>query len=358
MIVHTGALAWVASTSDDDDEEVPALVMFAQPRADEQQPQATPDDAPIEVTFFEYRDNRVVDPAVAETSSSSGDAAPGKRGTGRFSTGATGTNATRGTTGGTDGVENKVGEPVGRSPLMTIRKPGSERLKGPSGGFLDKFLENSKPLPPPPDIPGERVGEQIADLRAQLKRAGRYSPEELAAKRAELVALNAKREAEELKPAGGGTYKTEKETFRAKVNADGSLKLEDKPENMDSQDKLMLRHGIDPYAKVKLDYMDRTREQRVAIGKRHREQELKKSVVYMRQHIAKLYATTSDVAKIKESLFELWDECSENGTPEEIAGGEAARAFVMAVIRTKVKYTAEELRALNAKRHSKQAFEP
>ncbi|HET9482662.1 MAG TPA: hypothetical protein VFO79_01790, partial [Xanthomonadales bacterium] len=183
-------------------------------------------------------------------------------------------------------------------------------------------------------------------------------PGELAAKRAELVALNAKREAEELKPAGGGTYRTEKETFRAKVNADGSLKLEDKPENMDAQDRLMLEHGIDPYAKVKLDYLDRTREQRVALGKRYREQELKKSVIYMQQHIARLYATTSDAAKIKESLFELWDECSETGTPEEIAGGEAARAFVLAVIRAKVKYTTEELHALNAKRHSKQRFAP
>ena len=352
MIVHSGALAWIVSTNDDDD--APALAMFAAPRVDEQQA-TSPDDPPIEITFFEYQSNRTADVAVAATGtstsangSSAGGAAPLKRGNERFSTG----------TQGHGGGKNKLGEPVGRSPLMTMRKPGSEGLKGMSGSFLADFLANSKPIPPPPDIPGERIGNEIAELRAQLKRAWRYSPEELAGMRERIVALDAQREAEELKPAGGGTYKTEKLTFRAKVNADGSLKLEDKPENMDSQDKLMLRHGIDPYAKVKLDYMDRTREQRVAIGKRHREEELKKSVVYMQQHVARLYATTSDVAKIKESLFELWDECSETGTPEEIAGGEAARAFVMAVIRTKVKYTAEELGALNAKRHSKQRFEP
>jgi hypothetical protein len=248
------------------------------------------------------------------------------------------------------------GSAPGRSPYMTMRKPGDDGMKGPSADFLADFMNRSKPLPPPPDIPGERLQNQIADLRARLKRAGRYNPDELAALRAELVALNDELANEELEPAGGGTYRTEKETFRAKVNADGSVKLETKA--MDLQDRIAQRNGIDSYAANKLRYLDRTRDQRVAIGKRHREQELKKSVIYMQQHIARLWTMTTDEAKRKQGLFDLWDECSETGTPEEVAGGEAARAFVMAHIRATVRYTPEELRALDAQRHSKQPFAP
>jgi hypothetical protein len=243
-----------------------------------------------------------------------------------------------------------------RSPYMTMRKPGSEPLKGPSADFWAAFEKNTKELPPPPDIPGERLQNEIADVRARLRRAGRYSPEELAGLREQLVALNDQLANEELKPAGGGTYKTEKETFRAKVNADGSVKIEDKP--ADLQDRIAKRNGIDSYSANKLRYLDRTRDQRVAIGKRHREEELKKSVIYMQQHIARLNEMTTDPAKRKQGLFDLWDECSETGTPEEIAGGEAARAFVMAHIRGTMTYTPEEVRRLNAQRQSKQPFAP
>lgn len=251
-----------------------------------------------------------------------------------------------------------TGAAPGRSSYLTMRRPGREPMQGPSGSFLDDFLSRSKPIPPPPDIPGERVNDQIADLRARLKRAGRYSPDELAAMRAELVALYDERDAEELKSAGGGTYKSTKETFRAKVDADGSVKLEDREENLDTQDRMMKRLGIDPYARAKLAYLDRTRDQRVAVGKRHREQQLARSVVFMQRNIARLEAMTRDPARRKQGLFELWDECLETGTPEEIAGGESARAFVMAHIRATVRYTPAELRALDARRRSKQVFAP
>jgi hypothetical protein len=277
----------------------------------------------------------------------SSDAPPVNRGRiTRHGGGATTTHGETPSTGGGSGELN---------PYMTMRRPGDEGLQGPSAGFWANFENNTKPLPPPPDIPGERLQNEIADVRAKLKRAGRYSPEELAGLRAELVALNEQLANEELEPAGGGTYKTEKQTFRATVNADGTVKIEDKP--MDAQDRLAKRYGIDPYAANKLRYLDRTRDQRVAIGKRHREQELKKSVIYMQQHVARLYGMTTDVAKRKQGLFELWDECSEEGTPEEIEGGEAARAFAMNHLRA-LKLTPDEVRAFNAQRRSKQPFAP
>lgn len=317
------------------DDETPTPVEVAPP----------PEPQLLEVTFLE----EVPPGSGGEVIAAAATEAPPARQRGRITRpGSTGSETPGGSTPGTDGTT--------RSPYMTMRQPGDVELQGPSGNFLGRFLENSKPVPPPPDIPGERVGDEIADLRTRLKRAGRYSPDELAGMRAELVAKNEERANEEMKPDGGGTYKTTKQTFKAKVNADGSVKLTD--HNLGGMDKYMKEHGNDPYRANKLAYLDRTRDQRVAIGKRYREQELKKSVIYMQQNIARLYAMTTDVQKRKQGLFELWDECAEVGNPEEIEGGNAARRFVMDHIRGTVTYTPAELRALNAHRQSKQAFAP
>lgn len=105
-------------------------------------------------------------------------------------------------------------------------------------------------------------------------------------------------------------------------------------------------------------YLDRTRDQRVAIGTRYREEQLKHSTIYMQQNIARLWAMTDFTKKRKQGLFDLWDECAEIGTPAEIAGGADARAFVLNHIRATVTYTADELRDLNAHRRSAERFAP
>ncbi len=341
LVAHVVAL--VVLSRDPDDDPDPIAIAVTEP-APPSPPPAPIDPPPLEVVLLDHASNDVGPAVVASIQTGSTAVVPGKRGRGR-NTGSEspGTPGSPGTT---------------RSKYMTMRDPNQRDMNGVSGDFLADFLNRSKPLPPPPDIPGERVGDEIADLRAKLKRADRYSPEEQASMRAQLVGLAEERDGEELKSAGGGTYKTEKQTFRAKVNPDGSVKLEDKPENMDSQDKFMLDHGVDPYARNKIAYLDRTRDQRVAIGKRYRSEQLKKSVVYMQQHIARLFASTTDVQKRKEGLFELWDECAETGDPEVIAGGEAARAFVMSYVRGKLPFTPDEIRAFNARRQSKQPFAP
>jgi len=263
---------------------------------------------------------------------------------------------------GDAGAGGDAVEPPGRSPLMTMRRPGGDAPSGLSGTFLEDFLARSKPLPPPADIPGERIGDEIADVRAKLKRASRHDGAELGGLRHELVMLNAQRAAEELKPAGGGTYQTEKETFRAKVAADGSVSLEDRPEQLDTQDRMMLRRGIDPYARNKLAYLDRTRDQRVALGTRHRRAQLARAPQLVQQQVDRLWATTPELAARKQGLFELWDDCAEVGTDELVAAGAAARAFVVGVIRARLRgadaYTAAELARLNARRRSRAVFAP
>jgi hypothetical protein len=245
------------------------------------------------------------------------------------------------------------GEP-GRSPWMTMRgpeRPGPATV-GLSPEFLAHFLENSKPVPPPPDIPGERIGNEIAALRAQLRHGSLP----------QLVAANEQRAAEELRPAGGGTYKADKETFTAKIDADGKVHLKDKPGKLDTQDKMMLRMGIDPYGRNKLAFLDRTRDQRAAVGERHSREQLAHSDELMQQNIDRLWAMTSEVAERKAGLFALWDDCAETGSDALVAGGAAARAFVIGAIRARLRgddaYTAAELVRLNAGRRSTAVFAP
>ena len=85
---------------------------------------------------------------------------------------------------------------------MTMRTPGDTPLIGLSGAFIDDLLAHSRPVPPPPNIPGERVGTEIAELRSRLAHSDRYGAEELTAMRGDLVRLYDERDAEEGMPLG------------------------------------------------------------------------------------------------------------------------------------------------------------
>jgi hypothetical protein len=269
------------------------------------------------------------------------------------------TDASRGevaiSTGDLRGGEPPHGEP-GRSPWTTMRGPAQPGLFGLSPEFLADFLAHSKPAPPPPDIPGERIGNEITELRKQLHHGGG------AGLLQQLVALNEARAAEELTSAGGGTYKADKETFTAKVDADGRVHLKDKPENLDTQDRMMLLMGIDPYARNKLAFLDRTRGQRAAVGERHNREQLARSAELMQKNIDRLWAMTSELAARKAGLFALWDDCAETGSDALVAGGTAARVLVIGEIRARLAgdaaYTPAELARLNAGRRSTAVFAP
>jgi hypothetical protein len=258
------------------------------------------------------------------------------------------------------------------TPPPTSVEPPAIRL-GPSSTFIDEFLENSKPLPPRPDIPGERIGDEIADLRAKLSDpdwTSRASPDELAAARIALVGARAARDAEELEPAGGGRYRADKDTFIADVEPDGSVDLNDTKNlqiyglhgRFDVTDWAMRSAGQDPYAAAKQRFLERTFDQRVALGERHRKRQLAKSAHLMQKNVERLWRKTTDLAARKEGLFELWDECAEHGDPDLVAGGEAARRYVLGVIRARLRganaYTADEIARFDARRRSKQRFAP
>jgi hypothetical protein len=194
---------------------------------------------------------------------------------------------------------------------------------GPSGEFMSTFLANSKPLPAPIEKSGE------------------------------------------LHPDGQGT-KSEHRAFSMKVAPDGTVKITDGPNiklegghvSFDINDALMRRQGIDPYSSYKLKVLDETREERVAMGKQYRTQQLARSREIMNKNIARLVGSTTNTDVLKQGLFELWDDCAESGDAELVVAGRAAREQVIAYIRGHVSYSPDEVAQLNKRRRSHVPFAP
>ncbi len=229
----------------------------------------------------------------------------------------------------------------------------------------------------------------------------------------------------QLQPSGGGTYHSNQGVFTVRVARDGSVNLKDaknlrvslpdprklpkrigagvaswleqdtktpgdpereainnhrsgdrdtRPDHggtvpivgggFDLSDALMRRKGQDPYASKKLKYLDSTRDERVQIGTKYKQQQLAQSPELMQKNIAFLYAHTLDPAARKQGLFELWDDCAESGDPALVEGGRAARLLVLGVIRARFPaasdhaFSATELAMLNRTRQSKPTFAP
>jgi len=202
----------------------------------------------------------------------------------------------------------------------------------------------------------------------------------------------------QLRPSGGGTYRSDEGVFTARVSKDGSVKLKDsknlrfkfpnplkipaavgrhvadwaasdnkipndpeqvalnnnrapdkdtRPDHGDASvpivgggfditDALMRRKKIDPYASRKLKYLDSTRDERVQIGNKYRAQQLKQSAELMQRNLDYLWSSFPDPAARKQGLFELWDDCAETGPTSIVEGGRAARSLVVGFIRAKL----------------------
>ncbi len=274
------------------------------------------------------------------------------------------------------GHPDKPAEPPKHSPLMTMRQPEIEH--GPSQSWIDDFLARSKPLAPAA-TEHERNANALADDHAKLDDPSwveHASPDEVANARIAREAHRAQRDAEELKPAGGGTYKSHHDAFDATVARDGTVDLHDKPSvklspgcifggcPMNLDDALMRAAGIDPYRAAKLHWLDKTREERFQIGLANRKTELAHSAEAMRRNLARMWSKTRDPAERKRALFELWDEVAEAGDDDLVRGGQAARDYLLGFVRAKLPegsagaFTGDELAQLNAHRHSHERFAP
>jgi hypothetical protein len=259
-----------------------------------------------------------------------------------------------------------------KSPLLTMRRPEIEH--GPGGDFMRRFLANSKPLAPK-DLAGEQRADEIAMAEGHLHNprwVANATPEELTAERMRLAAKRHEQATAELQPDGAGK-KAEHETFVVKVAADGSAKIRDKANlqrksllsgSFDVTDALMRKQGIDPYSSYKLEVLDDTRDERVAIGKQYRTQQLARSKQLVQRNIERLVAMQPSPVELKQGLFELWDDCAETGTAELVAGGKHAREHVIGFIRSRLPsgsadaFTPAELARYNKRRRSQAEFAP
>ena len=239
------------------------------------------------------------------------------------------------------------GNGVTHSPLMKMRS-GPDLNMTLSPEFVANFLRNSKPPPPPEQLPEERIADELKEARKN------HDWERV-------VALNEEKKHLDLKPSGGGTYRADKSGFRADVDRDGTVHLRDKP-TFDATDRIMRAVGEDPYATEKERLLDRTRDERALIAKRYRHEQLSRAAIIMQKNIERLWTGTTELAARKRGLFELWDDCAEDGDDEVVAAAVQARLLLIGFIQSKLTggeaYTADELAKLNAKRTSRAVFAP
>lgn len=278
------------------------------------------------------------------------------------------------------------------------------------------------PAEPTPEPPGPR--SRFLTMRGPKIERG-LSQEWVAQNLAGKPAPAPVPETGQLAPSGGGTYRSEQGPFTVDVDRDGTAHLSDKPNfhigvavprpkdighaitdwqkdpfrsqasadrqrsgdvhtdgqdgkpqssnvvpvpliggGFDVTDALMRRHGQDPYASAKLKALDATRDERAQIGERFRKQELVKASQMMRAAAARAWANSASLADRKRALFELWDDCAEDGPPELVEAAARARGFVIGFINARLPagsdgaFTSEELARLNAHRQSRAAFAP
>lgn len=172
---------------------------------------------------------------------------------------------------------------------------------------------------------------------------------------------------------GGQELVEDNEAYSARVQEDGRVAFTDRPNlrwrglggSFDATDAVMRALGQDPYAASKLRFLDRTRPQRMAIAAAHRERSRREALRGLPAHLAAIWGDARlSVARRKEILFVLWDECAEEGSAALVEAGARARATIVAFIRRRLPegsaraYTRAELEALNRRRGSRAPFAP
>jgi hypothetical protein len=262
----------------------------------------------------------------------------------------------------------------GAPSTLTMRHPNIDR--GLSPEFVDNLSKHTKESPPPPpdiNTAAHADDQKIAELEHKLANP-RYhaiaTSEEIENAKVDLQSLLRERDNLTMAPIGGGRYRNREESFTIDIEPDGTVAIKDKPGfvfeglggRFDITDMIMRARGEDPYAWAKLHFLDKTRDERAAIGRVYRSAQLGRSAQLMLANIDRLWAMTRDPRARRDGLFELWDDCAETGDAELLAGADAARLMVIVEIRARLHgadaYTADELARLNAHRTSIAPFAP
>jgi hypothetical protein len=205
-----------------------------------------------------------------------------------------------------------------------------------------------------------------------------------------------------LHPTGDGGYIAQTSVFRARIHRDGSVSFDDKrsigfggfgrgetpstgsrteadgaaggfPDvsnlptvrvRFDLNDMLMRAAGGDPYDARKRQFLEATREQRLAMARAARRDDLARSTSQVRAHLESVWRDVSPSTERRRLIFELWDEAAEEGPEEVVRAARTVRATIEAFVRRELPrdsahaYSETELRELNATRASRARFDP
>lgn len=175
------------------------------------------------------------------------------------------------------------------------------------------------------------------------------------------------------KSMAGGGYRFEDPAFTAKVARDGTVEFEDRGYDgetgpltfeFDVNDWMMGAAGDDPYSHEKRQFLEATREERLAMARVACGERLSRSLVNLPARLEQIWRSGQPPADKRRVLFDLWDECAESGSPELKRYGQLARATILHFIETHLPkgsehaYSSLELKRLNRERLSKVPFEP
>jgi hypothetical protein len=160
-----------------------------------------------------------------------------------------------------------------------------------------------------------------------------------------------------LQPGPGGTFVYQGSGFKATVEPNGSVRMKDRYGRLgimagtfDLNSWAEAKAGNDPYLSERRAFFEGTRTFREALIKRADERTLRRQLMAIR------FDRNLSPSERKTRTFELWDEMVEDEKGEE--GREILEEFIRERYTGQDQFTRDELNALNARRQSKQAFEP
>jgi hypothetical protein len=176
----------------------------------------------------------------------------------------------------------------------------------------------------------------------------------------------------------GGGWRYDDPTFAAEVAPDGTVTFDGRghesvdliPDeevggwSIDVNDWILSAAGDDPYSYEKRKFLEATREERLAMARAACGVRLSSSLLELPKRLAAVWQSTQPVEDKRRVLFDLWDECAEDGAPEVLRYGELARYTILDFIQKHLPrdsedaYTELELDRLNERRASKRRFDP
>ena len=180
------------------------------------------------------------------------------------------------------------------------------------------------------------------------------------------------------RPTKDGGWRYDDSTFAAKVGPDGTVTFDERghesvdllPDSdvggwrIDVNDWILSAAGDDPYSYEKRRFIEATREERLAMARAACGARLSASLVELPERLDKVWRSARPIEEKRQILFDLWDDCAEEGTPEVMRYGELARLTILDFIQkhlpegSETAYTQLELEKLNERRASSKRFDP